>query len=109
MRIRLVKFIGTSSYTDLLSEQVILYTFRDQILDQNLVGFVYEAFLEYAMARYLRQFWNWIGAQATEIINNLKSLVAAAEEYRILQGVIQYLLLFIVDVSAITKFLSELA
>src|SRR5947199_9537022 len=62
-----VKLIGTSSYTALLSEQVILYTFLDQMLDQNIVGFVYEAFLEYAMARYLRLHWNWIGANPETI------------------------------------------
>lgn len=107
--LEVIDLIGEEIYLKLLSEQVIIYTYHDPILDQNTVGFTYEAFLEYVLARSLRQKWDWPKAGEAAIYSNLKFLIDLAEEYRILQGVVQYLLLFSRESGVVRHILLELA
>ena len=100
--------IGEREYDHLLSERVILYARTDQ-LDEQWVGFTYDAFLEYAIARYLWQSGNWATRDGEAIGLDLRSLVEASSAYRAVQGVLMYLMLFLGGAPVARAFLHELA
>jgi HEAT repeat protein len=106
---QVIQMIGAESYYSLLSEQVIIYTYSDPILSQNIIGFTYEAFFEYSLARFLRQKWDWLRKSEQDIKNDLKSLIEEVDSYRNLLGVLQYLLLFLGKSPVVANILLELA
>lgn len=103
-----IDLIGEHQYVDLLSERVILYARRDRLYDQHLVGFTYDAFLEYAIARHLRQTWDWAWRDSAAVASDLRSLLQIASKYRAIQGILVYLLLFVDDTTVPRNFLEYL-
>jgi len=99
-----VDLIGEDIYSKLISERIILYTYRDHLLSQNLVSFTYDAFLEYSIAKYLRQSNRWMRASRDQLQLFLDQLATSVDEFRLMQGVLLYLLLFIEDSTVYVNF-----
>ena len=83
-----------------------LQTVLSKILSENLVtylnwsgdrvvGFAYEAFFEYVMARWIiyGSDYSWLDKEENKIINDLNIFAKEAKQFRIMKGTIQYLVM----------------
>jgi HEAT repeat protein len=92
-----VEVIGPEDeYNRLLDEAVIIYAHTDRA-GQQQVQFTYDAFFEYALARYLQDTWGWATKDAYDALADLRRLFAQADQYRFVQGSLQYLLLYLTN------------
>jgi len=83
-----------SVFIRLLSEHIIIYSRVDERINSKLVGFTYETFFEYVLAKsiYVRNKWSYLSDK--EIFVQFRSLVEEFNEYRPIKGALQYLMLF---------------
>lgn len=93
-----VEVIGPEEeYHRLLDEAVIIYAHTDRAGEPQ-VRFTYDAFFEYALARYLRDDkWRWSSSDAPDVPRDLHTLLEEDNQYRFVQGSLQYLLLYLAD------------
>lgn len=111
----IVKRLKKKKTSDLLKKEVVellgdttetLQTVLTKILSENLitylnwagnrvVGFAYEAFLEYVMARWIicGKPHRWLDKTNDALILELKDLIEEAKSYRTMKGTIQYLVM----------------
>lgn len=75
----------------LLSEGLIIYSRQDAIYDQ-MVGFSYEAFFEYIIAK--KYIEDWADLDDEEVKNRFIQTRDLAKDNRILRGSLEYLILF---------------
>lgn len=76
----------------ILSEGLIIYVRLDPFYDR-MVGFSYEAFFEYVIARY---YWHvqWVDQSDSERAKRFKDLIETAKKSRPLRGALAFLILF---------------
>ncbi|MGD0202827.1 MAG: HEAT repeat domain-containing protein [Candidatus Bathyarchaeia archaeon] len=76
----------------ILSENLITYLNWE---GDRVVGFAYEAFFEYVMARWIiyGSDYQWQKKEQAEIINDLNNFIDEAKKFRIMRGTIQYLVM----------------
>ncbi len=85
-----------------------LQTVLSKVLSENLVtylnwsgdrvvGFAYEAFFEYVMARWIifGKDYNWLNTSNEQIIEDLDKFVEDVKQFRIMKGTIQYLIMML--------------
>jgi len=83
-----------SVFARLLSEHIILYSRTDVRIRAKLIGFTYEAFFEYVLAKLVYLKNSWISLSEDEILSQFRTLVQESYEYRPMKGALGYLILF---------------
>jgi hypothetical protein len=83
----------TSPLGKILSEGLIVYTRLDALYDY-VVGFAYEAFLEYVVALYHLQA-QWTGLKKHELLTAFETTVQQAMASRSIRGALEFLILFV--------------
>ena len=85
-----------SIFYQTLSETIIIFITKDKFSNNNLLKFTYDAFFEYALARYIVESNRWMIRKKNDlIIKDFKNFMEKSHEYRPLMGAIQYLILFL--------------
>ncbi len=81
----------------MLSEHVVLYRYRSKITSQNLIGFTYSSFFEYALTRHIITDLNWYGERGRisrgKILIDLSELLDEMQDNIRFRGVILFLTL----------------
>lgn len=93
----LVQLVNIEAYNQLLSEEIILHVHIDPITQGRLVGFMYEAFFEYCIARAILTTEKWSSLSPQVLAERLRALSVEAEGNRTLVGVVEFILLFFQD------------
>ncbi|HJH28714.1 MAG TPA: hypothetical protein C5S51_03345 [Methanosarcinaceae archaeon] len=84
-----------TTFSKVLSENIILYKEFDKKTREFKIGFTYEAFFEYVIARY---FLNSFASHNNDyLLIKFKELVAMSEKFRNLVGAIEYIVLLLED------------
>lgn len=103
-----VQIISADAYNALLSEDIILYIHTDRFTQVRLVGFMYEAFFEYCIARSILWRERWDLFNASQLLTGLQTLMAEANQNRTMVGVVEFVLLHFQDHSTFDDMLDLL-
>lgn len=84
-----------TTFSKVLSENIILYKDFDSRTKEHKIGFTYEAFFEYIIARY---FLNKYGTlDDKNLIVQFKGIIDSVYDFRNLMGAIEYIILLLED------------
>lgn len=84
-----------TTFSKVLSENIILYKEFDTRTKENKIGFTYEAFFEYVIAQY---FLKKYGALNDEnLLTQFKQVVETISDFRNLMGATEYIILLLED------------
>jgi len=88
-----------SIFNRVLDEHIIIYLRKKGKRRMGYVGFTYEAFFEYAMARKIIEVYEWYEdtKKREEILEEFKGFLEESEKYRSMIGTIQFLILLMED------------
>ena len=105
----LVSLISSDVYNALLSEEIILYIQNDRFTRARIVGFMYESFFEYCLARAILVTEGWERKTSATILNSFAALVNEANSNRLLVGVVEFVTLYFQEHDAFESLLDILA
>ncbi|TWB86771.1 HEAT repeat protein [Bradyrhizobium macuxiense] len=92
-----IELVTNEAYNHLVSEEIILLTYEDRQTLTRFVGFMYEAFFEYCLAKAVLAGEEWRSRKPNEIVKGLTALLQEARSNRAMVGVIEFILLFYQD------------
>lgn len=86
-----------SVFTRILSENLITYLNWE---GERVIGFTYEAFLEYAMARWIvyGREYGWHRKETDIILGEFEGMVGEVNDYRTLKGTTAYLIMLLEEI-----------
>lgn len=86
-----------TTFSKVLSENIILYKEIDGRTKEYKIGFTYEAFFEYVIARHFLNTHSSLDDEA--LILEFKNLIDRVQSFRNLMGAIEYIILLLEDAS----------
>lgn len=84
-----------TTFSKVLSENIIIYKDKDSRTKEYKIGFTYEAFFEYVIARYFLN--KFKGFDDENLLLQLKELIDAVQSFRNFMGAIEYIVLLLED------------
>ncbi len=90
----LAQLVPPDVYDALLSEEIILYVHVDRHTRVRMVGFMYESFFEYSLARAILATGRWHEMEPDALVAAFNKLQDEAKENRALVGAAEFVVLF---------------
>lgn len=84
-----------TTFSKVLSESIIIYKEIDKRTKEYKIGFTYEAFFEYVIARYFLN--NYSSLDNEGLLLKFKDIVETVQSFRNLMGAIEYIVLLLED------------
>ncbi|QLC49939.1 hypothetical protein HWN40_06610 [Methanolobus zinderi] len=84
-----------TTFSKVLSENIILYKEFDSRTKENKIGFTYEAFFEYVIARYFLKKYGTLNDE--DLLTQFKQVVETISDFRNLMGATEYIILLLED------------
>jgi hypothetical protein len=82
-----------TTFSKVLSENIILYKEIDSRTKEYKIGFTYEAFFEYVIARYFLSIHGNLNAE--DLLQQFKTFINSVQNFRNLMGAIEYIILLL--------------
>ena len=103
-----IEIVGDVIFKRLISDQLLVYTSIDSRFREAFVGFTYDAFLEYLIARQVRRQRSWRTSNVESQLETLMELVQDSNTFYTYFGALKYLLGWCEDEILLGRVINEL-